>query len=97
MYTVLNTINSQEFNKLQLQKLAKNESFEILSISLEKGAVFPTHTSPTDALLIVIEGEIVFHIRGEEYHLKSQQHFSFPKEIEHWVNANENSKFLIVR
>ena len=87
MYTVLNTIKSQGFNKLQLQKLAKNESFEILSITLEKGAVFPTHTSPMEALLIVIEG----------YHLRNQQHFSFPKEIEHWVNANENSKFIIVR
>tara|TARA_R110000765_G_scaffold425773_2_gene539531 strand:- start:7785 stop:8078 length:294 start_codon:yes stop_codon:yes gene_type:complete len=97
MYTVLNTIKSQGFNKLQLQKLAKNESFEILSITLEKGAVFPTHTSPMEALLIVIEGEIVFHIRDEEYHLRNQQHFSFPKEIEHWVNANENSKFIIVR
>ena len=57
MYTVLNTIKSQGFNKLQLQKLAKNESFEILSITLEKGAVFPTHPSPMEALLIVIEGE----------------------------------------
>lgn len=97
MYTIQNTIKTQEYNKLQVQKLTKNDTFEILSISLEKDAIFPTHTSPTDAQLIVMEGDIIFHIHGEPYHLKAQEHFSFPKETEHWVSANENSKFLIVR
>ncbi|MGB5556268.1 MAG: cupin domain-containing protein [Flavobacteriaceae bacterium] len=97
MYQIHDTIKNQEFNQLKVQKLAKNDAFEILSISLEKDAVFPTHTSPTDAQLIVLEGDIVFHIQGEPYHLKTQQSFSFPKETEHWVSANENSKFLIIR
>jgi len=97
MYTINNTIKSQTFNKLQVQKLAKTDAFEILSISLEKDAVFPTHTSPTNAQLIVLEGDIFFHIHGEPYHLKAQENFSFPKETEHWVSANENSKFIIIR
>ena len=97
MYTIQSIIKSQPFEKLTVQKLAKNSAFEILSISLEKGAVFPTHTSPTDAQLIVIEGDILFHINEETFHLKTQQNFSFPKETEHWVKANVNSKFLIVR
>lgn len=97
MYTINNTIKSQTFNKLQVEKLAKTDVFEILSISLEKDAVFPKHTSPTNAQLIVLEGDIIFHIHGEPYHLKGQQNFSFPKETEHWVSANENSKFLIIR
>ncbi len=97
MYIIRNTIKSQAFDKLQVQKLAKNDSFEILSISLEKDAVFPTHTSPTDAQLILLEGDIIFHIHGEPYHIMAQQNFSFPKETEHWVSANENSKFLIIR
>jgi len=97
MYTINNTIKSQTFNNLQVQKLAKTDAFEILTISLEKDAVFPTHTSPTNAQLIVLEGDIFFHIHGEPYHLKAQQNLSFPKETEHWVSANENSKFLIIR
>lgn len=97
MYTIQNSIKDQAFNKLQVHKLAQNETIEILSISLEKGALFPTHTSPKDAQLIVIEGDIVFHIEGGEYRLETQQHFSFPKDTEHWVSANENTKFLIVR
>jgi len=97
MYKIKDTIASQQFDKLKVEKLAKTDAFEILGISLEKDAVFPEHTSPTDAQLIVLEGDIFFHINGETFHLRKQQHFSFPKETAHWVKANENSKFLIVR
>lgn len=97
MYTINNTIASQPFDKLQVQKLVKNDTLEILSISLEKDAVFPEHTSPTDAQLVIMEGDIFFHVKGETFHLKKQQHFSFAKEEKHWVKANVNSKFLIIR
>ncbi len=97
MYNVNNTISSQPFDKLQVQKIVKTDVLEILSISLEKNAVFPEHVSPTDAQLIVLEGDIVFHINDRPFRLKAQQHFSFPKEVLHWVKAKENSKFLIVR
>ena len=97
MHTIKNTIKSQAFDGLKVEKLVKNTKLEILSISLEKGSLFPEHTSPSDAQLIVLEGDIIFHIHGEPYHLTAQQHFSFPKEVPHWVKANENSKFLIIR
>ncbi len=97
MYIIKDTIKSQAFNELKVEKLVKNDAFEILSISLEKDAIFPEHTSPTNAQLIVLEGDIVFHIHGEPYHIKEQQHFSFAKDVPHWVKANENSKFLIIR
>lgn len=97
MYKTSNQIAEQKFDKLQVQKLVKTEVLEILSISLEKGAIFPEHTSPADAQLIVLEGNIVFHINENSYQLKSQQNFNFPKAAPHSVMANENSKFLIIR
>ncbi|MGB5818949.1 MAG: cupin domain-containing protein [Saonia sp.] len=97
MYTIDSTIRTQPFNQLNVQKLVKNDALEILSISLERDAIFPEHTSPKDAELIVLEGDLVFHIDGKPYALKRQQHFSFPKHTVHWVEAKENSKFLIVR
>jgi quercetin dioxygenase-like cupin family protein len=96
-YTISNQIADQSFDNLQLKKIVKTDALEILSISLEKGATFPEHTSPKDAQLIVLEGEIVFHINGTSYQLKTQQNFNFPKAIPHFVIANENSKFLIIR
>lgn len=97
MYDINNQISEQAYHQLQVQKLVKKDNFEILSISLEKEAVFPEHTSPTESQLIVLEGAIDFYIEGQCYNLKKQQHFNFPKEVKHWVKAQENSKFLIIR
>lgn len=97
MYEVDNQIKSQEYDKLQVKIVVETPNYDILSISLERDAVFPNHSSPTDAQLIVLEGTIKFYIDGESYTLTKHQRFSFPKQTEHWVKANENSKFLIIR
>ena len=97
IYTVGNQIADQPFDNLQIKKIVGTDALEILSISLEKGATFPEHRSPKDAQLIVLEGNIVFHINGNSYQLKTQQNFNFLKATPHFVTANENSKFLIIR
>lgn len=97
MYNISSQIADQRFDNLQIQKIAKTNALEILSISLEKGATFPEHSSPKDTQLIVIEGEILFHINDSSYELKTQQNFIFPKATPHFVTANKNSKFLIIR
>ncbi|MGB5701058.1 cupin domain-containing protein [Muriicola sp.] len=97
MYTISDEIKTQQFQNLQVKKLVQKPSLEILSIALEKDALFPEHTSPRDAELVVLEGAIEFHINGTIYALKTQQHFNFPKETAHWVVAREDSKFLIIR
>ena len=97
MYEISHVISERPYDKLQVGKLVKTSAFEVLFISLEKGSLFPEHTSPTDAQLIMLEGAIVFHINGTSYPLKTQQHFNFPKATGHWVEADENSKFLIIR
>lgn len=97
MYDTNNQIAEQKFDKLQVSMLVKTDTFEIISINLEKGSTFPEHTSPTNAQLIVLEGDIEFHINGESYRLRQQQHFNFPKQVAHFVVANANSKFLIIR
>ncbi|SHJ15098.1 hypothetical protein SAMN04487911_11254 [Arenibacter nanhaiticus] len=97
MYEIDDSILVQEYKGLQIKKICETEQLEILSVSLEKGATFPEHTSPKNSELIMLEGNIIFHINGESYQLKKHQHFNFQKEITHWVKAKENSKFLIIR
>jgi|SRR5680860_89358 len=97
MYSIEKDIEQQPFNDLKVQKITTGEHLDILSISLEKGAVFPEHTSPRDAYLIMLEGEIQFHIKNEVYIISKHQHLNFNKEEPHWVEALENSKFLIIR
>ncbi|MBT8264110.1 MAG: hypothetical protein HKN52_09600 [Eudoraea sp.] len=97
MYTVDNQIKDQEYKGLQVRKIVQSSNIEILCISLEKGSTFPEHTSPKDAQLILLEGEIKFHINNEVYNLTHHQKISFHKESPHWVAANKDSKFLIIR
>lgn len=80
-----------------MRKPLKNDAFEILSISLEKGAVLPEHTSPRDAFLVVLEGALDFNIDGRVFSLESLEDFSFPRNAAHWVEAREDSRFLIIR
>ena len=38
------------------------------------------------------------HTSPKDAHLiTAQQHFGFSKEVEHWVTAKEDTKFLIIR
>jgi quercetin dioxygenase-like cupin family protein len=97
MYAISDEIITQEYHNLQVKKLATTASMEILCITLEKDTLFPEHTSPRAAELVVLEGAIEFNINGKTYDLKTQQHFNFPQETAHWVLAKENSKFLIIR
>jgi len=97
MYTINNTINLSHFNGLKVSKLLDIDIKEVLLISLERAAVFPTHSSPTNVHLLMLEGVVKFFIDGKEFILKKYQIFDFPKHKEHWVKAQENSKFLIIR
>ena len=97
MYLVKTDIETQEFNGLKIQKITTDPSLDILSITLEKNNTFPEHTSPRNATLIVLEGEITFHINEKEYVITKHNHFQFEKEVKHWVKAIKNSKFLIIK
>ncbi len=97
MYQISDAILEQGFKGLQVKKIVSNDHSEILIISLKNGSRFPEHTSPRDAFLIMLEGEVEFHINNKVYLLKKHQTFNFPATIAHWVSANKNSKFLIVR
>lgn len=90
-------IRSQQIDAIQVRKHMKNQSLEILSITLEKGSVLPDHTSPRDAFLIVLEGKLDFLIDGKTFHLQKFEDFSFPKERTHRVVAREDTRFLIIR
>lgn len=92
-----NAIIDTAINGLHVSKIFKTENTETLLIAIEKGTTFPTHTSPKETLLVVLEGSINFYIEEDNILLETQQVYTFSKEVAHYVTANENSKFLIIR
>lgn len=97
MYEIDDTIHKSSFDGLTVKVISKTETCETLLITLEKGASFPEHTSPRDALLVVLEGTIVFSISGQEFLIEEYQSFTFPALEKHHVLAKEDTKFLIIR
>lgn len=97
MYTTNNLLAEQAFKQLQVKQIIKSPSYEVLSVSLEAGSLFPEHVSPKNSHLMVLEGEIHFIIDNRTFHLTPQQIFDFPANTKHFVKALTNSKFLIIR
>lgn len=97
MYVIGQQIKTQPINGLQVRKPVKSEQMEIVSITLEKGSVLPEHTSPRDAILVVLEGAVNFFIDGKTFSLTQFEDFSFPKETVHSVEAREDCRFLVIR
>lgn len=92
-----NIILETEIKGLKASKIFTSDSTETLLISLEKDKLFPTHTSPKTTLLVVLKGKIDFHIDNKTITLAEHQSYTFEKDIEHYVTAHEDSKFLIIR
>ena len=97
MYTTNNVLVEQKFKDLQIVQLIRTSDYEVLSVTLEAGAIFPEHTSPKDTHIIVLEGEIYFGINNEIFNLTAQQVFNFEADAKHFVKALTNTKFLIIR
>ena len=92
-----NIIIETEIEGLKASKIFTSKSTETLLIALEKDTLFPTHTSPRTTFLVVLKGKIDFHIESKTITLAEHQTFTFEKNIEHFVTAHEDSKFLIIR
>lgn len=93
----INTIKNTNIEGLNASKIFKTATTETLLITLQKGTTFPTHTSPKETLLVVLEGEIDFYIDNKTINLSAQQVYAFPEEVKHYVIAQSDAKFLIIR
>ena len=92
-----NILKQEVVEGLKVTKIFNSEHAETLLITLSKNKMFPKHNSPKDALLVVLEGEINFFITNKTIKLCPLDTFSFAKEVDHYVIANTNAKFLIIR
>lgn len=90
-------INESPFRGLDVLKLVHTDAVEILRITLEAGALFPEHLSPTDAILLVLDGDIQFHIASDTHRIRTMQYLQFGAGLPHHVKAATDSRFLIIR
>lgn len=92
-----NILKDIAFDGVKTKVLVANETGKQILISLEAGAELKEHISPTDASVLVLQGEVVFKINQEEFCMNPIDMYAFKKNVKHAILASTNSLILLVR
>lgn len=68
-----------------------------IMFAFAQGQELKTHTSPTDAWLIMLEGESLYTINGAEHTLTAGSITAIPATVPHSLKAITNFKMLLIR
>jgi quercetin dioxygenase-like cupin family protein len=88
------TYNAEKFShKILLQ----NENQKSILFAFSAGQELKTHTTPTPALLIMLEGSCAFTMQDESQHLETGTVIEIPANIPHSLKAITNFKMVLVK
>lgn len=74
-----------------------NGSAKAMVFALKAGQDVPPHSTPTEALLTVLEGSGTVTIAAASHALQRGGYVLMPKGSEHHIKATTDMKFLLVR
>ena len=92
-----NILKDIAFDGVKTKVLVANETGKQILISIEAGAELREHISPTDASVLVLQGEVMFKINHEEFCMLPMDICAFKKNVKHAILASTNSIILLVR
>lgn len=78
--------------------LFKGENSLANAIQIQKNETLKEHITKIPALLICIEGDVVFeNEKGEKFSLGKGDYVNIEPNVKHWVIANENSQLVLFK
>ena len=81
-------------------KATENEtggSFILFEAVMSRGKVTPLHTHPCDETMIVLEGELLVHVQGEEYAVRAHGVLMAPRGVPHaFMVTSETARMLVL-
>ncbi len=98
-YSVEKMENLIDYNEQTVNKkiLASSENNMAILFALKQNQVLKTHTSPVDAFIFVLSGEIFFNIKNTNHTISPGEILFFKKNEKHTVLAQKDSKFIVIR
>lgn len=80
------------------------KNFDIMSnantvmciMALDEGEELSEHRAPGDAIITILDGEMILGYEGNEYNLKEGDSFSFKKNGRHYLKARKKFKMLLI-
>jgi len=76
--------------------LARSAGGNVTVFAFDRGQALAEHSAPFDALVHLLEGELVVTIAGEEHPLAPGEVIIMPADVPHAVRAPAPAKWLLV-
>ncbi len=76
--------------------LAKKGTSNVTLFSFEKGQGLTEHTSPFDALVVILEGVMTLSIGGEPVNAPANSITRMPAGVPHSLDAGERTRMLLI-
>jgi len=71
--------------------------FSLVEVVVPRGRATPLHRDPSDETFYVLEGEVLFHVDGDEHAASPGDTVSVPRGVPHaFVVTSDVAKFLVL-
>lgn len=77
------------------KELIHSNAGSVTLFSFDEGQGLSEHLAPFDALIQVVDGEMVLNVEGTDYHIKAGESFVIPSGAHHSVRAEQKFKMII--
>ncbi len=77
------------------RQILKKAGGNITLFAFDEGQELSEHTSPFDALVQIIDGELIVKIAGKAFSLSSGDSIIMPANIPHALKAGKKAKMLL--
>jgi quercetin dioxygenase-like cupin family protein len=77
--------------------ILKTERFDATLLIMQQGHQIPPHTSPANAMILILDGRIAFMLNEEVTILETGDVFSFPANEIHALQALETARFILIK
>ena len=97
-----NTMNLKslhtEQKAVQTQILFQPTEAKVISLQIAKNEQLAENITKVPALLVCVSGNATYNDeKGEKINLKSGSYVNIPINIKHWIDAHEESNFLLIK
>lgn len=92
--TLMNLVNYQP-GSIVSRQILKKEKGNVTLFALEEGQVISEHTTPFEALVVLLDGEAEITISGKPYRLKSGETILMPAQHPHALKAVKPFKMML--
>lgn len=86
---------SYQENSIVSRQIIKKPAGNITLFAFGKGESLTEHTSPFEAVVYIVDGEMEIKIDGTPYILKTGEIIVMPADLPHGLYAVQNSKMLL--